>query len=286
MSVRFYANEGGKMSDAIAPDVIKIFYCYARKDKRLRDELERHMATLDRLKQVMSWYDREILPGTEWKSEIHRHLDASDIVLLLISHSFIQSDYCYGVEMHRALERHKAGASSVLPIILRPCNWKELPIGVFQALPENGKPITRWQNRDEAFQNVVAGIQEVVKRLITQRSEPMNTHYSFQNHQRLQVLIEVNGDIVDTYHLDKESLLVGRSEDADILVRHPLISRFIARIFWQNGAWKIMDVSARNGLYYHEQHVAPGSPIVLVPGDIFWLATDNIRLHIREEQQH
>ncbi len=142
----------------------------------LRDELESHLATLRRSKQlqIITWYDREILPGTEWKREIDTHLDASDIILLLISSDFIESDYCYGVEMHRALERHRAEVTPVIPVILRPCNWKELPISILQVLPEDGKPITRWRNRDEAFQNVVAGIGKVVNRSIAQKAQETN----------------------------------------------------------------------------------------------------------------
>ena len=190
------------------------------------------------------------------------------------------SDYCYSVEMHRALERQKAGATSVIPIILRPCNWRELPMSTLQALPEDGRPITMWRNRDEAFQNVVAGIQEVVKRCIAQRLEPMNADHSFQNHQKLQVSVEVDGVIIATYPLEKETMLVGRDPSADIYVPHPMISRFIARIFWQSGAWKIMDARAQFGLYYYGKRLYPQETLVLMPGDVIWLATAEAILRV------
>jgi hypothetical protein len=153
---------------------IKIFYCYARKDKVLRDELDKHLEVPRRLGQVTVWYDREIQPGTDWRSEIDRHLNTSDIILLLVSPNFMHSDYCYGVEMHRALERHRAGEARVIPIILRPVGWKETPIGNLQALPLNGKPITRWPDRDEALQDVVRGIGEVVRVLFAHRQMPFS----------------------------------------------------------------------------------------------------------------
>src|SRR5205085_9016272 len=106
---------------------IKIFYCYARKDRTLRDALERHLGKLRRSGQIISWYDREIPPGVEWKREIDANLNSSDIVLLLISPNFMHSDYCYDVEMRRALERHKSGETHVIPIILRPVEWKNTP---------------------------------------------------------------------------------------------------------------------------------------------------------------
>jgi PleD family two-component response regulator len=82
----------------------------------------------------------------------------------------MRSNYCYGVEMRRALERHKAGDAWVIPIILRPVDWKETPIGDLQVLPVNGKPVTTWRNRDEAFQNVASGITEVAKLLLETRA--------------------------------------------------------------------------------------------------------------------
>jgi hypothetical protein len=144
---------------------VKIFYCYARKDKVLRDELEKHLIALERSDQVITWHDRKILPGAEWKHEISNQLDTSDIILLLMSPNFIQSDYCYGIEMQRALERHRAGAVHVIPIILRPCDWKAMPLHALQALPEDGKPISKWRNRDDAFQDVVKGIRQVIDAL-------------------------------------------------------------------------------------------------------------------------
>ena len=94
---------------------IKIFYCYAHEDKPLRDELGRHLGPLRRSEWIIEWYDQEIQPGTDWKQEINVHLDTADIVLLLISADFMDSDYCYGVEMQRALERHRAGEAHVIP---------------------------------------------------------------------------------------------------------------------------------------------------------------------------
>src|SRR5260370_19785176 len=98
---------------------IKIFYCYAHEDKILRDPLEKHLKPFERLKQIAQWYDGEIKPGMEWEQELHRQLYTADIVLLLISSDFMNSHYCYGVEMTQALMRQNSGDACVIPIILR-----------------------------------------------------------------------------------------------------------------------------------------------------------------------
>ena len=82
---------------------IKLFYCYAREDKLLRDELEKHLSWLKRRYQLTNWHDREILPGEEWEQAIDKHLNTAHLILLLISPDFMASDYCFGKEMQQAL---------------------------------------------------------------------------------------------------------------------------------------------------------------------------------------
>jgi hypothetical protein len=114
---------------------------------------------------IMGWYDREIRAGAEWASEIEAHLNSAHVILLLISPDFMASDYCYSIEMKRALERHNALEARVIPVILRPTDWERAPFGKLQALPTDRKPITRWSNRDEAFLQVAQDIRKVVDEL-------------------------------------------------------------------------------------------------------------------------
>jgi tetratricopeptide (TPR) repeat protein len=146
---------------------IKLFYVYAREDELLHKELEKHLALLQRQGFIESWYDRQILPGMEWKIEIEKQLTSARIIVLLISADFFYSDYCYSTEMKRALQRHELGEAWVLPVILRSVDWKEAPFAHLQCLPHNGRPITTWSNRDEAFLSVAQGIRDVVNRLRT-----------------------------------------------------------------------------------------------------------------------
>ncbi len=150
--------------------VIKIFYCYAPEDRALLDQLEKHLSPMRRLKQITGWFNRDILAGTDWAREIETQINAASLILLLISPDFIHSDYCYGVEMQRALERHENGTAHVIPIILRPVLWEDTPIGRIQVLPTTGIPITKWSDRDEALVDVVRGISKVVKMLLSKET--------------------------------------------------------------------------------------------------------------------
>jgi hypothetical protein len=151
------------------PQPLEIFYCYARKDHFLRDKLDAHLATLRHTGLITAWYDGEIVPGVSWEEEIEMHLNTADIILLLISPAFIGSDYCYSKEMKRALERHHAKEARVVPILLRPVDWAGTPFSQLEMLPSNARPVTRWPDRDEAFEDVTKGIRKVVNDLLSQR---------------------------------------------------------------------------------------------------------------------
>jgi hypothetical protein len=144
---------------------LSLFYSYSSRDGALRDELETALSLLRRQQVISGWHDRRVVAGTEWERQIDQHLEAADIILLLVSPDFIASDYCYDLEMTRALERHEAGTARVIPIILRPCDWKTALFGKLQALPRDGKPVTTWGNRDEAFADVARGLREAVRGL-------------------------------------------------------------------------------------------------------------------------
>ena len=76
----------------------------------MRAELETHLKLLSRKGALQLWTDRRITAGGEWKDQIDENLERADLILLLVSADFMNSDYCYDIEMKRALERHEAEA--------------------------------------------------------------------------------------------------------------------------------------------------------------------------------
>jgi len=144
------------------PEPAELFYSYSHRDEDLRDELEKHLTLLQRRGLIRNWHDRRISPGSDWKGIIDRNLTSADIILLLVSADFLASDYCYDIEMKLALERHELTEATVIPIILRPVDWTDAPFAGLQALPNDGKAITLWPNRDQAFAEVAKGIRQVI----------------------------------------------------------------------------------------------------------------------------
>ncbi len=148
-----------------------VFYRYAHVDSRHRLSLKKHLSPLRRLKLITDWYDHDIDPGDEWAEEISQKLNEADIVLLLISADFVDSNYCYETELAEAMKKHEAGTAEVIPIIVRPTNaWTNLPFGKLNALPEMGKPISKWPTQDEGWTNVAAGVERVARQLLARRA--------------------------------------------------------------------------------------------------------------------
>jgi hypothetical protein len=144
---------------------LRLFFSYSHQDESLRDELEKHLAILKHQGIVTTWHDRRLRAGEFLQQAIDARLDEADVVLLLVSPDFLASDYCYGREMRRALERHDKGQAVVIPVILRPCDWQEAPFGRLLALPKDGKPVTKFRDPDEAFLEVTRAIRALAEPL-------------------------------------------------------------------------------------------------------------------------
>jgi TIR domain len=139
-----------------------VFFSYSHADEDLRNRLEVHLAMLMRQGVITVWHDRRLPPGDEIDRGISGQLEKADLILLVVSPDFLASRYCYDVEMARALERHRAGEARVLPVILRPCDWKNAPFGSLMATPIDGKPITKFADYDDAFLEVTNAIKAAV----------------------------------------------------------------------------------------------------------------------------
>lgn len=141
---------------------IKVFLSYSHADEKYKEELDKHFAALKRSDKVETWNDRELQAGTKFDDDIKSHLNQDDIIILLISSDFIASDYCYNIEMQRAIERANNNECKVIPIIVRPCLWTETPIKDILALPKDGKPISKYEDSDEAYLEIVSAVNNMI----------------------------------------------------------------------------------------------------------------------------
>jgi hypothetical protein len=164
--------KGGSVGLANAPgsEALRLFISYSHVDQSRKNELVKHLEPLKRLNLVETWHDGVLKPGDEWEEEILDQLENADIILLLVSIDFINSEFCYDRELERALEPHSEGDAVVIPVILRSCHWQQTPFAKLQALPKEAKAINSWSDRDEAFTNVIEGIRSVAEELLASES--------------------------------------------------------------------------------------------------------------------
>ena len=149
------------------PKKLNIFLSYSHEDEDMKTQLDRNLIMLRRSDKINVWQDRQIRPGMEWDDTIAKELASADIILLLISVDFNNSQYIWDKELKVAMERHEKKEARVIPVILRTCEWSEMPYAKLQALPTGAKPISSFADKDVAYTDVAKGIRMVVDYMIT-----------------------------------------------------------------------------------------------------------------------
>jgi hypothetical protein len=159
---------GGAVAMASSPESksLTVFISYCHTDEAIKEELVKHLSPLKRLNLISEWNFRKIAAGENWSDAISKKLESASIVLLLISIDFINSAYCYDVELEKALEQNDGKNCIVIPVILRGCMWQHAPFAKLQALPKDAKPVVAWADQDEALVNVVEGIKDAAEKLV------------------------------------------------------------------------------------------------------------------------
>lgn len=156
---------------------VKIFISYEPGDDSFRKDLEKHLSGLKQEQRIEVWSAFHIEPGKDREQEVRSHLNDAQLILLLISATYQASEECKN-EMAQALERMGKDNVRVIPIVLRPFDWQQLPIGHLEALPNGAKPVTDWKSKDHAFADITQRIRTVVDQL-AQKSTPDNSLVNF-----------------------------------------------------------------------------------------------------------
>ena len=146
-------------------DALKLFVSYSHVDEEIKASFIKHIQPLSRMNLISEWHDAKIEPGDKWSEKIIEQINGADIVIFLVSIDFINSKYCYDIEMETALKRNDNLECVVIPVLMRKCLWQHTPLGALQALPKDAKPVASWPDMDEAFVNVVEGIKLVAEGL-------------------------------------------------------------------------------------------------------------------------
>ena len=249
-----------------------IFISYSHVDQDLRGQLDKHLALLKRQGHLEVWTDHCIRPGEGFESAISGALEAADVVLLLVSPDFIHSDYCFSVEMKRALERSAAGEATVVPVILRPCDWQSAEFGHLKALPTDGKPVVKFQTYDDGFLDIVSQLRAMLTKaapkqaaartaaseiasaasvqapppppVMAKRSSNLNLPRQFSDLERAEFVQNGYNDILD-YFVNSLKELEARNPHIQTKLQNITAVSFTATIF--NAGKKMAGCGVRQG---------------------------------------
>lgn len=151
---------------------LKTFIIYARNDSKYKDELLFQLTPLIHNGMINLWHDGDLKPGEEWEVSIKKNLKASEIILVLVSKYCLNSDFIQTQELQMALTKMKEGNARIVPIIVSSCLWEEVALFKdLQNLPPNTKPISTWQDEDEAWTEVARGIRSLAQQLHKEKAE-------------------------------------------------------------------------------------------------------------------
>lgn len=162
----------------VEDEPLHIFVSYAHEDKRWLDAADEHNlipwlehAFSRHQPPVAMWYDRHeragLHAGEEFDETIRNEVDRAQVVLLLVSWAFLNSDYIQDVELPRILGRVERREAQLIPILLEPCPWKERDyLKSRQLLPGEPKPLIDYTTSDPAWLRVRNDIATEVGRAL------------------------------------------------------------------------------------------------------------------------
>lgn len=192
----------------------EIFIAYSQRDKKFADKVLKHLKPLESQGLIFTSYDDNFLPGSDWNSQIKKHINQANIILLLISADFLASSH-FEAEIQQALKRQEAGDARIIPVIVRPVSWRGTPLNKLQALPTGGKPVTSWANPDIAFIDIAQGIRKAVAELTQNTphspivpSQAENVAETIERAERMKHLANLEDDLRRSYYFirDYESI--------------------------------------------------------------------------------
>jgi len=126
---------------------INLFISYAHNDKYEHagkespyfEELEKFINKGDQLKKIIdTWTDAEIPLGSNWDDKIKQNLDKADIVILVISQAFLNSDYIK-TELSIAFKKENEGNCVIIPLFFERCDLTEYDFLKKQGYPSQDK---------------------------------------------------------------------------------------------------------------------------------------------------
>lgn len=143
---------------------MRLYVGYVPEDAAYRDALRIHLAGLQREGLIHILDDQPKTQSANRQPNDLERMAQADASVLLVSPHYLASKQCTSRELQRVLQRGRDGRSCVLPVLVRLATLRGTPLEGLQLLPENGVPVSRWPDQDEAWVSVVSGLRRGLQR--------------------------------------------------------------------------------------------------------------------------
>lgn len=114
------------------------------------------------------WSMQDIIPGGQWRLIMAEHLREARFFVPLISADFLANDRC-NAETQGAIALESRGQLKIIPILLSPCLWEYSSLAEFPVLPENGREVTTWSNRDSAWRSIQKSLLTIAQSFLLEQ---------------------------------------------------------------------------------------------------------------------
>lgn len=152
-----------------------VFISYSPADEADKEALVTQLKVLQQQDLIETWTDDQIQPGNNEASEIAQAIERAKVAILLITPSFLSSEFVKGKDLQRLLERRKTQALVIYPIIARPCAWKRVPwLAGMRVRPRHEQPV--WREGGRYVDEELAAIVEEIAAIMEKASAGQSTH--------------------------------------------------------------------------------------------------------------
>jgi len=133
-----------------------VFLSYSHRDEQEKEELVAQLKVLHH-DGIELWVDDDIHGGADWEQAISEHIERANVAVLLISASFLTSEFICSSEVPKLLQRRDSGALTIFPIVGKDCAWQSVPwLRSINLRPKSGHPV--WAGDQDATRQYLAEI--------------------------------------------------------------------------------------------------------------------------------
>lgn len=159
-----------------------IFISYAHEDKEWVLEGPGNIHLIPRIRRHTSpdaeiWFDEGLVIGEKWDEEIHNHIVQSHIAILLISESFVSSDYIVNKELVWIKEQVEKNDMKIVPLLIGNITEKSKRIidWIYQRQihPSETQPLCNYLNDKAQWDHMITSILNIIDAKIDQVLETL-----------------------------------------------------------------------------------------------------------------